>query len=168
VPAVPAGAAAPGRRHYYAWLEWLGAKKTGINIHRIKRLGIHPGDQIHVYLSYAQSTHKLNFYIANNTTEKSQPVVFHNFNGARYYNGSTAEWVDERPTINGVPAHLKNFGTVNWSGIRAQENDGTWAKVGNLPHRRLHLTSNGKQLAAPGFLPNEGRAFQDNWIRCHG
>src|SRR4051794_28914919 len=80
-PLIQTGTGIDSGGRYYAWFEWLGPKRT-ISIHQIKRLRIHPGDQIHLYLSYGQSTHRLNFYVANNTTEKSQPLVFHNFDGA--------------------------------------------------------------------------------------
>ena len=156
------------KNHFYAWLEWLGPKGTGINIHRIRSLHIHPGDHIHLYMSYGQSTHVLNFYIADNTTGEAKPAIFRK--APRFYSGETGDFIDERPTINGVYAHLKNFAKVGWSNTRVQAAGGSWRKLGKVAHRRLHMRNSAgePQLAAPGYLKPSGAGFQDNWMRCHG
>jgi len=117
-------------------------------------------------MSYSQANHVLNFYVANNTREKAQAVVIRRFPGNVFYNGSTAEWIDERPSVGGTPAPLKNFDSVTWRGARVLENDGDYVKVGNLPRTRINMKSGRRLLASPSPLTTDGKSFTNTWHRC--
>lgn len=49
------------------------------------------------------------FYVADNTTGTSQSVIVNL--SPSYYDGRTAEWIDERPLVNGS---ISRSGTSGW------------------------------------------------------
>ena len=92
---------------------------------------------------------------------------------AGYYNGSSAEWIDERPSYEHapkefIPGYLANFSTVNWNEAKDYNFvTGAWQGISAEEHLRLHMMSNNEshQLAAPGLL-SSATSFQDNWLAC--
>ncbi len=165
---IQAGTGIDASNHYYAWWEYLGPFKSGINIHRVNSLAVHPGDHLHVYVSYSRANAVANFYLANDTTGKARPIIVRNL-PQKYYDGSTTEFIDERPAINEKYSHLKNFGANHWWKAKAQAWGGNWQKLGDVNHIRIHMrfVKNGPQFAAPGFLQAGNTSFQDNWFHCH-
>jgi hypothetical protein len=166
---VQAGTGIDEDNDYFAWFEWIrkGAPRS-IQIHRIKPLDgfIHPGDNMYVSLTYSQANHILNFYVANNTRKKAQAVVIKRFPGNVFYDGSSAEWIAERPSVHRIAAPLKNFGSVTWRGARVLENDGDYVKAGNLPRTRINMKIGRRTLASSSPLTPDGKSFTSTWNRC--
>lgn len=81
-------------------------------------------------------------------------------------NGSTAEWIEERPTVNSNYTTLANFGSVTFYDSYA--NRGTSEQpVGQLPHNYSVMCKGGlwtcgpysTQLAHPGSISSNGTYF---------
>jgi hypothetical protein len=161
---IQAGTAIPSNNSFYAWYEYLSPSHPNPEVRT--SLAIHPGDHIHVLVSYQRSNGSASFYIADQTTGGSRALTVNNL-GSAYYDGRTADFIDERPLVGGTLAHLKNFGTNNWFNAQALTVQGSWGSLGSFNHVRAHMVTNGTTLAAPGFLKT-GSSFQDNWVHCHG
>ncbi len=58
------------------------------------------------------------FYIQD-LTKNTYTSFTSGVNAMNDYFGGTAEWVDERPAFNNVPASLANFNTVQWTNLFA-------------------------------------------------
>ena len=83
-----------------------------------------------------------------------------------FYNGSSAEFIDERPSIGGSFSNLKDFNINDWKEARVYNNvSAGWEGIGSPEHVRLHMYNGLHQLAAPGYL-SSGTTFQENWIAC--
>jgi len=88
---------------------------------------------------------QFSFFMQNQYTGDSvNPVVTDS-----HYNGTTAEVIAERPTVNGVPTNLSNFGTVNFdqSSLNGHfMNDGTY-RIGPF-----YMYNNSTELAVPSGI----------------
>ena len=137
---------------YAGFYEWLGGGGAGSNGSiEIGNLGLSAGDAIYVLVEYDQSSSEADFYVADNTSGNFGPpgeVAIAN----AYYDGSTAEWVFERPGCsngtttcgnysNGNPGfflqNLANIGTGEFytdggPGAEALLADGDWETLGTL------------------------------------
>lgn len=82
---------------------------------QIFNFGISPNDQIYSHISYQAGT--VDFYMEDLTTEKSTSF---NENGKGDYDGSSADWIVERPTLGGhwLP-YLADFGNVTFTNAYA-------------------------------------------------
>lgn len=151
--------------HYYAWYEYLSAT-GGINITKMPSVTVHAGDRIHDYVVHQTAgLGQTTFYVADNTTSTSQSVIINL--GSAYYDGSSAEMIDERPTINGVPATLTNFGVVNWTNANVQKSNATWYNLGTQTTVEFDMWNSAftHYLAFPYSL-SSSTTFQDNWFNC--
>lgn len=84
-----------------------------------------PGDHIFTETEYNPSTGKALFYVENETTGEdgsANPAISSNF-----YDGSIAEWITERPAMDGPTGALyplQNYGTVTWTGAQVENSSG--------------------------------------------
>ena len=132
---IQAGTGIDEEDNYFAWFEWIREGASARSIHRIKPLDgfIHPGRHIRLP-TYSQAT-TFSTLRRKQHAGKGPGVVSKGFPGNVFYSGSTAEWIDERPSVGGGPAPLKNFDSVTWRGARVLENDGDYVKVAIFPVR---------------------------------
>lgn len=152
-----------GARKYYAWYEYLSPAHPNPEI-KFTKVTIRPGDRIHCYCSFQRSNNKFNAYVANNTNVTSQSVIV-NISAAEYYDGTTAEFINERPTLsNGQSswyAPLTKYGTTNWTNCQVYKTTSTWINLASLPHTDIIMTNNGRTLATPSGL--SGKNFKSTW-----
>ena len=97
---------------YYYWYEYLSAD-SDTNMVGVNAGLIYPGDHIHVAVDFDGNTCFATFTLQN-VTRSTSAIVKTSAIG-KCYNGATAEWIDERPTVNQSYCQLANFNTVNWS-----------------------------------------------------
>lgn len=92
-----------GSAHYDAWWEILPASETVIS-----SLTVRPGDHIHADIENKGSG-QWTITLQNVTTGKS-------FTTTQTYNGpqTSAEWIQEAPTVGGRVATLANYGKVTF------------------------------------------------------
>jgi Peptidase A4 family len=103
---------------YRAWYEFLPQDQTEIVI---QNFSIYPGDDINAALVINSNT-TASFYLTNITTNQSTAFQFSN-SGANV-SASSAEWIMERPSINGVPTTLMNYGYQFFGNTVADQRNG--------------------------------------------
>jgi Peptidase A4 family len=151
----------------YAWYEYLyfdsNGVMHGIFLTKMPSVTVHAGDRIHSYVVHQTSgSGQTTFYVADNTTGTSKSVI--QDLSSSYYDGRTAEWIDERLTVGGGLAPLTNFGNINWTNTKAQKSNATWYNLGNLTYDKVDLTIP-HALAYPGALTSS-TTFTDTWYNC--
>ncbi len=97
-----------GSARYYAWYEMLPSNQVSITT-----IQVSPGDQIKASVSIAGSN-SWSISIEDLTSNAR-------FQNTFTYNSQqlSAEWIVERPEVNGVIAQLANFGSVTFSNCLA-------------------------------------------------
>jgi len=155
---------------YFGWLEHL--KPDSPNPPELMAVTVRPGDSIHVYVAYSTFFHQANFYIANNTiTPPSDHTVIKDFPDDGYYDGSTVEWIDERPSAlipgipDPIPLDLANFGHVDWSNVQAWASDGNWYSLESTDRGSVSMWDGSTILALP-YAPSSPTSFTDQWTHC--
>ena len=84
------------------------------------------------------------------------------------YDGSTAEWIDERPYLAYLPG-LANFGFDNWQQMRTSLDGSTFKGGHNSTWWPIKMTSNGtstgSKLASGGGIASDDTAMTQ-WFAC--
>lgn len=154
---------ANGARHYYAWYEYISPSKTNPAI-KLTSVTVRGGDRIHAYCSFQRSNNKFNAYIANNTNGTSQSILI-DLPASQYYDGTTAEFINERPRLsNGTTSWLAPLTKSNntpWSKCQVYKTTSTWTNLGSLSTDKLTMKNGSKTLAYPGAL--SGQTFTSYW-----
>lgn len=152
----------------FAWYEYL-EPGGGVAEQPLPKVNVHPGDSMHTYVSYQTSTGIADFYVADNTTGTSQPAkVTLNSN---YYDGTTVEWVDERPSncptpTTCTPYNLLNYGSDPWTNAQSYSIYGYWNPIGALPNQQLFMEdSSGNVMSASSSLTTSS-SFTDYYHQC--
>jgi Peptidase A4 family len=126
-----------GSAHYYAWWEILPAGET-----LIPSISAHPGDEMTASIKHGTGS-SWTITITDTTTGKS-------FTTTQTYTGpqTSAEWIEEAPTVGGRVATLANYGlasfdpgTVNVNGVNL--NPGLAASEGGV------MVQKGIQVSTP-------------------
>ena len=153
-----------GSASYYAWYEYLG-NGVGVNEITLPSLNVRAGDKIHILVSFESANNQLNCYVADNTSGTSQSVVV-NLSAGTYYDGSTAEWIDERPTVNGSYSALTNYGSNSWTNCQAYlTSSSTWQALGSLTYDQVTMVQYpdcSYALSQPNALSST-TSFTDFW-----
>ena len=116
-----------GRISYYAWYELIPD-----HVVRITNMRIRPGDTITASISLTDK-------VANTWSIEINDVTRgETFQETFFYNSSrlSAEWIVERPTVNGNIRTLADFGSVTFSDCTAtiENNTGT---ISSFPYNQL-------------------------------
>jgi len=154
---------AGGGTEYYPWWEIVGGTgDTGSEV-QVTNLAVHPGDTVSSTPYWAPIDGGLAQFALCNMTEN----ICVDFAHASSAPGSTAEWIQEAPTVGGSIAAVPNFGSVTFSTACWVE---TWpgtcvpaATGASLSSIGLYLDAfNSEQLiAAPGAVSASGSQFTD-------
>ncbi|HEY1699045.1 MAG TPA: G1 family glutamic endopeptidase [Trebonia sp.] len=146
---------------YIPWYEWLGAVGT-INITQLPGVTINAGDQVFIYATYESSNQVVDFYISDSDgTGNSYQASL----GSGDYDGSTAEWIDERPLIDGSFPNLANYGSDPWTGAEVEDSAGDYVDAGDTSSQTpVTMTGNDGNLSVPGTLGTS--SFTDTYASC--
>lgn len=126
---------------YAAWYEWFPESEIDI-----KNFDMHPGDLIYVYVWNTTTSHG-HFFIEDQTTEKSASLSFVAPSGTTL-KGNSAEWIVERPSINGKDATLTNYVYQAWLACHVLLANGTVYSPGLVnggTSESLTMTDNNKK-----------------------
>jgi hypothetical protein len=88
------------------------------------------------------------------------------------YDGTTAEFIAERPFSNTYSPPLKNFYYLNFTTVKYQmEGDATWYNLSSVYPGDLHQVSmksvqTSNILAQPYSYTNGGSSFEDDYLKC--
>lgn len=148
----------------HAFYEYLDNKGKGPNVINMPSVKVKNGQHIHASVIYQRSSKLTTFYVYDTTNGTYQTVK--KTLAAKYYDGRTAEQVDERLTVNKALSNLYHFGTDPWTHSRAmRSSDGKWHGLSSQAHAKITMVnSSGQTLAAPGAA--SGQSFKDAWKRC--
>ncbi|MDQ2743042.1 MAG: G1 family endopeptidase [Chloroflexota bacterium] len=117
------------------------------------------GDDIQVEVQWNSPGYYMQVY--DTTTGQLDPYGWNSTN----LDGKSAEYIAERPQVNGTIPPLRNFGTWHVSAGQAGSSSATRQGLQFYPLSTVAMTnSSGTVLATPG--PNSGESFQDYWQRC--
>jgi hypothetical protein len=146
---------------YIPWYEWLGAAGT-INITPMPDVTIHAGDQVFIYVTYEASNETVGFYIAD-SDGTGHSLVTSLGNGD--FDGSTAEWIDERPLIDDAFPNLTNYGSDSWTGAEVENDLGDYVPAKNTASQTaVTMVGNDGNLSVPGALGTS--SFTDTYEHC--
>jgi hypothetical protein len=146
---------------YYAWYEMYGdsAVNSGFSVQLPSAIyPVSPGDSISASVSLSGSTWTLAIADSPQGWHYATSVPSPSPAPAQ----SSAEWIAERPDVNGSPASLADFGSVNFTGASATGNGHT-GPIADFSASEYDMVNGGTLLAAPGSLGGAGDSFTDTW-----
>jgi len=140
--------------YYAAWYEWYPYGEV-----RITNLPVNPGDDLFVEVWHTSATSGY-AYIINYNTDQAVTIGFSSPPGTSLV-GNSAEWIVERPTVNGALATLTNYVTDYFSSAYAYTECGKEYKPGSSGSLLLTMDdANGNPISVPTLLGNEAIEFQ--------
>ncbi|MCL1976621.1 MAG: G1 family endopeptidase [Candidatus Bathyarchaeota archaeon] len=143
-----------GKERYIAWYELL--PDYAINI----PIMISEGDMMSASINLVDKDTNLWFMqLTDVTTGES-------FSKSVNYNSTllTAEWIVERPTLNGQIANLSNFGSVTFTEAYVNINHEV-LPLGEVSFSQTHLTDNqNTQLTTVSQINSDGKSFTIQYI----
>jgi hypothetical protein len=147
-----------GQTRYSAWYELLPNNSI-----TIPTINISPGDVIQASIQLTNGT--LNQWVINLTDTANGQTFQNTFT----YNSSqlSAEWIVERPTINGAPSRLADFGAITFYNCTATIGS-TTGPIESFPENPLVMYSstsrNAVQLTDVSALNSDGNSFTVNYL----
>jgi hypothetical protein len=148
-----------GANSYYAWYEYLSPAHPNPEI-KFNSITVSGGDSIHAYCSFQSSNNRFNAYVANNTNGTSQTVLV-DISASEYFDSSTAEWINEHPSVSGTDNGLTKYGSNGWTTAQAYTNTGTWYNITSLTYDRIDMYNGSTVRSRPSGL--SGGSFTSNW-----
>jgi len=136
-----------GTVEYQAWIEMLPAASRAVP------LSVTAGDSVTVTLTQADASN-WSIVIKNNTTggRYATTVTYASSN-------SSAEWVQEAPSVGRGLVPLDDFGTLTFTGASAVR-DGTKMDLRSLDARAITMVNSARQpLATPSAIASDGASF---------
>ena len=153
---------------YYAWWEMYPT-----NTIQVMPLTIKPGDTIQATVTYSASTKNYTMTVLDKTSAKSYNKVAACASGLTCARQS-AEWIVERPSLNGAYTPLANWSTMSLTNNQAATAMGTFNGVSapnyqpvsaftNTPINMVNYPYTGVTLATVNSLNQTGNRFGDSW-----
>jgi hypothetical protein len=139
--------ASGGEVAYEAWIEMLPASSRPVT------LSVNPGDSVTVSITQKAAV-AWTIAMKNNTTGQrySTDVTYRSSN-------SSAEWVQEAPSVGRGTIPLDNFGTLYFSGATAVR-DGKTLDLNALAAQAITMINGARQpLAQPSTIGADGQSF---------
>jgi len=144
-----------GRSVYYAWYELLPDYLT-----RIPNFRIRPSDTITASISLVNENTNTWSIEMRDITQGGH------FEKVVVYNSSrlTAEWIVERPNVNGTTSTLANFGNVTFTECKATV-DGVSGAIGNFSYAQLVMHDDeDNPLVSVSSLDDEESGFTVSYL----
>jgi hypothetical protein len=152
---------------YDAWEEWISSEGYANGVY--VPLTVRPGDLIEegtLYgTAYGHPAESVYFYNTNITTGEQFIGILSGM-GPKYYDGSSTEFIDERPSGNTGYYPLLNFGSIPWSWGLSLTSNGYWNEMGVPNHYRDTMANGGGTLLAEPGLMESGHSFTDHYYHC--
>jgi len=136
-----------GEVAYDAWIEMLPASSKPVS------LSVNPGDSVTVSITQ-KSALDWTISMKNNTTGGA-------YNTTVQYrsSNSSAEWVQEAPSVNRGTVPLDDFGTLKFNAASAVR-DGSTFKLSALDPQAITMVNGARQaLAVPSVIGADGSSF---------
>jgi hypothetical protein len=130
---------------YSAWYEWYPNAET-----RVSSPAVGPGDEVEVQVWYTTTSPYGHAYWADYRTGASASVAFNPPSGTTY-EGNSAEWIVERPTVSGSPSDLANYGSMTMVATYARIGTATFYSPSSAPSG---ATSLNVSMTCPPWNPS--------------
>ncbi len=156
------------------WWENIGIDSDGaligVPLMEVSGMSVQRGDHVKLSLDYDTSGDRTVFLWTNETTSQSVTVV-KTISESRFYDGRDGDWVIERPQISGDGslARLQNFGSVEWTYARAQNQLDHWNYIAETEDQvKVRMRDgSGTVLATTGATSGpSGGTFTTTWQHC--
>lgn len=143
-----------GKFVYYAWYELLPDYLV-----RIPNIRIRPGDTVTASISLVnENTNTWSIEIADVTRgERFKKTVV--YNSSRL----SAEWIVERPKVNGTISTLADFGNVTFTECKATINGITGA-IGDFSYAQLVMHDDDNPLVSVSSFNDDGSSFTVRYL----
>lgn len=143
-----------GKFVYYAWYELLPDYLV-----RIPNIRIRPGDTVTASISLVnENTNTWSIEIADVTRgERFKKTVV--YNSSRL----SAEWIVERPKVNGTISTLADFGNVTFTECKTTINGITGA-IGNFSYAQLVMHDDDNPLVSVSSFNDDGSSFTVRYL----
>lgn len=157
---------------YDAWIEWFPFSES-----KIPNFSVAPGDEMFVEV-WNNSATVGSAYLVNVTRQEAVSLSFDAPSGTELV-GNSAEWVMERPTVNGSLANLTNYVACPFDACYAYGsiNGGTYNflyypginQAGTTAYDALMIDNSGSLISSGTLVgPAVGTALTDIWFRDTG
>lgn len=143
-----------GKPVYYAWYELVPDYLV-----KIPHIHVEPGDKMTASISLlneAESTWSIKISDVTRGTHFEKTFVY---NSSRL----SAEWIVERPKVNGTVSTLADFGTSTFTDCKATIN-GVTGVIGNFSHARLVMHDEDTPLVSVSPLTSDKSGFTVNYL----
>jgi hypothetical protein len=130
---------------YSFWYEWFPNLET-----RVSSPVAQPGDDVAVQVWYTTTSPYGHAYWADYRTAASASVGFNPPSGTTY-EGNSAEWIVERPSIDNVPTDLANYGAMTMVATYARIGTATYYSPSSAPSG---ATSYNVSMTCPPWTPS--------------
>lgn len=148
---------------YGAWYEYLGNGGAGVPEINFNSINVNPGDQMYTYVSYNPNDGNAYFYVEDESNGTSQSATVNL--GSNYYDGTTAEWINERPEIGSQLSQLADYGSQGWTGAQAYNAyTGNWDNLGNETNNSIDMYSSAGNLLSQAGNLQSSTSFTDTWV----
>jgi hypothetical protein len=151
------------------WFEYLGNNGTGVDIQSFPTsIAIHPGDQVFALTSYSNKT--ANWIVADETDGTYTEATL--TKARAFYDGSSADFIDERTDFSSGLSPLANFGVTHWTGASAAtasnfKNPTVLSSLTNVTQMSMvDPSNNDATLAVPTNEGVGGYTFETSWKNC--
>lgn len=150
------------------WDEAVSSEASGeVSHHFYWPQTIQAGQLVEQGTTYEPGPRIVRFYTTNITTGEMDWKSWEGF-GPNYYDGGTAEFIDERPeSSKGNLYPLLNFGSIPWLWgiVRGSTPGAEWVEFGKPNHYRDIMEKTGTLLAEPSLLESY-HSFTDHYHNC--
>ena len=155
-----------GSSYPQAFYEVAGTKQ-GDNL-TIFSMVLHPSDLVNMSVTYDRAMQRAELAVSNLTTGITRFQSVNIPDGE--WDGTTAEWVDERLTITGAQGAystpLMDFGQNWWYGAKVMKSDGLWHSMASENNVIFDMESGLHQLAYPDTQFSQSMNFYDTFGMC--
>lgn len=146
----------------FLWYEYLGPTN---HIYVTQTNGaIKSGDRLHIWVNVITSTSEMHFGFTNYSTGITGTVTIP-IQLTQNYDGSSVEWIDERPVYQNSISSLDNFGVVNWTNALAERDNFAWYNVGTQATTQVTMVNGLRTLTNPSALLSS-TSFNDFYVAC--
>ena len=130
--------------------------------------GVKAGDDVQITVAWSPGLSGAIFTFTNFTQQHATNSKLVFGLPATYFDGTTAEWIDERLTISGTPSPLANYDMATWSQAKVMITDtGQYSDMTSEEQRPLGMTSGSNTLLSyPTGGATSSTSFTDHYFTC--
>jgi hypothetical protein len=152
----------------YAW--WEAIDPTHDSGEHQMSIAVFDGQSINISTEYFPATGQVQFSIHNLTNGQILSPIMSTIDGipvSSFYDGNDAEAIDERPSVGGFNAQLRNYGHTTWSNVMYYQGSTSHA-IRTFPEDGIIMQndSHTKNLSTPDGSGYPNDSFRDNWNAC--